>query len=143
MNWSAGQAATPNQVTAALSASGQLSLFNLAGTVNVIVDLVGYLSDHNHDDEYVTRMFAKVRANGSLLNGAHVVDTRPLTGSTYRVQFDRDVSRCAYSVLVESTSLGLAVIAPPSIVPDPNSVVLLTGDLTGAAKLPFHLVVTC
>jgi hypothetical protein len=41
LNWSAGQAATPNQVTTALDPSGMLSLFNNAGTVDVIVDVVG------------------------------------------------------------------------------------------------------
>ena len=41
LNWVAGQAATPNQVTTALDPSGQFSLFNNAGTVQVIVDVVG------------------------------------------------------------------------------------------------------
>jgi hypothetical protein len=41
LNWTAGQAATPNQVTTALDAAGQFSLFNNAGTVQVIVDVVG------------------------------------------------------------------------------------------------------
>jgi hypothetical protein len=41
LNWTAGQSATPNQVTTALDPSGMLSLFNNAGTVDVIVDVVG------------------------------------------------------------------------------------------------------
>ena len=41
LNWVAGQAATPNQVTTGLDASGQLNLYNNAGTVDVIVDIVG------------------------------------------------------------------------------------------------------
>jgi hypothetical protein len=41
LNWTAGQGATPNQVTTALDSSGQFSLFNNAGTVDVIVDVVG------------------------------------------------------------------------------------------------------
>ena len=28
-------------------------MFNERGTVNVIVDIVGYYEDHNHDDRYV------------------------------------------------------------------------------------------
>lgn len=52
LNWVAGQAPTPNQVTAALAADGRLSLFNHAGTVHVVVDVTGYLSDHDHDDQY-------------------------------------------------------------------------------------------
>jgi hypothetical protein len=53
LNWTAGQAATPNQVTSLLSADGRVSFFNFAGSVNVLVDVVGYLEDHNHDDRYV------------------------------------------------------------------------------------------
>jgi hypothetical protein len=41
-NWVAGQAPTPNAVTAALSADGRLGLYNLTGTVDVLVDIVGY-----------------------------------------------------------------------------------------------------
>src|SRR3954466_12769552 len=41
LNWVAGQAATPNQVTTGLDASGRLSFFNSSGAVDVIVDVVG------------------------------------------------------------------------------------------------------
>ena len=42
LNWVAGQAPTPNAVTAALSASGTLGFYNLSGTVHLAVDVVGY-----------------------------------------------------------------------------------------------------
>ena len=41
LNFAAGQV-IPNAVTAKLSATGTLSFYNLAGTVNVIADIVGY-----------------------------------------------------------------------------------------------------
>ena len=41
-NWVGGQAPTPNAVTSKLSADGRLGLYNLSGTVDVIVDIVGY-----------------------------------------------------------------------------------------------------
>jgi hypothetical protein len=44
LNWVAGQAPTPNSVTAAVSADGRLSLFNLAGTVHLAVDVVGWFA---------------------------------------------------------------------------------------------------
>jgi hypothetical protein len=53
LNWTAGQAATPNQVTSLLAADGRVSFFNASGSVNVLVDVVGYLEDHNHDDRYI------------------------------------------------------------------------------------------
>lgn len=42
LNWLPGQAPTPNAVTAMLSDDGQLAVYNRAGTVDVIVDIVGY-----------------------------------------------------------------------------------------------------
>jgi len=56
LNWVAGQAPTPNQVTVGLSSAGtpgQVSFFNLAGSVDLVVDVVAYLADHNFDDRYL------------------------------------------------------------------------------------------
>jgi hypothetical protein len=53
LNWSAGQAPTPNAVTVDLSTDGRVKVFNERGTVNVIIDIVGYYEDHDHDDRYV------------------------------------------------------------------------------------------
>ena len=42
LNYVAGSPPTPNQVTVALSDAGAISVYNLAGSVDVIVDIVGY-----------------------------------------------------------------------------------------------------
>jgi hypothetical protein len=42
LNTVAGAAPTPNQVTVGLSAAGAIDVYNLTGTVDVIVDIVGY-----------------------------------------------------------------------------------------------------
>ena len=42
LNWVAGQAPTPNKVDVALSSNGRFSMYNLAGSVDIIVDVVGY-----------------------------------------------------------------------------------------------------
>ncbi len=42
LNFSAAQAPTPNAVTSALSKDGMLAFRNEAGTVNLLVDIVGY-----------------------------------------------------------------------------------------------------
>ena len=42
LNWVPGQDPTPNAVTAALSPTGTLSFYNLAGSVHLAVDVVGY-----------------------------------------------------------------------------------------------------
>ncbi|HEY0518439.1 MAG TPA: collagen-like protein [Ilumatobacteraceae bacterium] len=41
LNYVAGQGPTPNQVTTGLDSSGRLSVFNNAGSVDVIIDVVG------------------------------------------------------------------------------------------------------
>ncbi len=46
---------TPNAVTVDLSTNGSFSIYNLAGTVDVVVDLVGFYVDHDHDDRYYTK----------------------------------------------------------------------------------------
>ena len=56
LNWVAGQPPTPNQVTVGLSSTGtpgQVSFFNAAGRVDLVVDVVAYLADHNFDDRYL------------------------------------------------------------------------------------------
>ena len=42
LNWVAGQAPTPNAVTVAVSADGQISFYNNGGTVDLAADIVGY-----------------------------------------------------------------------------------------------------
>ena len=48
LNPQPGQPPTPNAVTTGLSATGQFNVFNAFGTVNVIIDIVGYYTDHQH-----------------------------------------------------------------------------------------------
>ena len=44
LNWVPGQAPTPNQVSVGLSGAGAIKVFNHAGTVHVIIDIVSYLT---------------------------------------------------------------------------------------------------
>ncbi len=44
LNWLPGQSPTPNKVDIGLSPTGQMSMFNLNGRVDVIADVVGYYS---------------------------------------------------------------------------------------------------
>jgi hypothetical protein len=55
LNPTPGSPPTPNAVTVDLSESGQFSVFNAQGSVNVFADIVGYYEDHNHDDRYYTK----------------------------------------------------------------------------------------
>jgi sugar lactone lactonase YvrE len=55
LNYSAGQAPTPNAVTVALSGDGKIKVYNHNGTVHVIIDIAGYYQDHTHDDRFYTK----------------------------------------------------------------------------------------
>jgi hypothetical protein len=53
LNLVPGAPPTPNAVTTGLSLDGKFDIANGIGSVNVIVDVVGYYTDHNHDDRYL------------------------------------------------------------------------------------------
>ncbi len=55
LNPSPGQPPVPNAVTTPLSVDGTFDVFNFAGSVHVVIDLVGYHQDHHHDDRYHTK----------------------------------------------------------------------------------------
>lgn len=54
LNPAPGQPPTPNAVTTELSGAGAFNIFNSAGSVDVVVDVNGYYTDHTHDDRYPT-----------------------------------------------------------------------------------------
>ena len=62
LNWVANQAPVPNAVTTDVSGDGRISFFNNAGTADVVVDVLGYYVDHNHDDRYYTKDQTYTRA---------------------------------------------------------------------------------
>ena len=55
LNPALGQPPAPNAVTTGLTATGRFNVFNRFGNVDVIADVVGYYTDHNHDDRYYTK----------------------------------------------------------------------------------------
>ena len=63
LNWTPGAPPTPNKVDVKLSATGAIGIYNNAGSVNVLADVVGYYADHNHDDRYYTK--AEIDADAS------------------------------------------------------------------------------
>lgn len=55
LNPSPGSAPTPNAVNVALDPSGAFKIYNFAGSVHVVIDVVGVFDDHDHDDRYYTK----------------------------------------------------------------------------------------
>jgi len=105
LNVAPGAPPTPNQVTVLLGASlGDIKIYNLAGNVHVIADVVGYFVDHNHDDAYYTKaqvdaaiataagkdVWAQISTAGAAVYGSSgtFTVTRPAVG-VYCIQVPR------------------------------------------------------
>jgi hypothetical protein len=54
LNPTPGEPPTPNAVTINLPAAGTFNLYNHAGSVNVIIDVVGYYDNHTHTTADIT-----------------------------------------------------------------------------------------
>ena len=63
LNWLAGQSATPNKVDVKLSPAGAVKLFNFAGSVDVLADVVGYYSANVVTDFEVVSETQQVELN--------------------------------------------------------------------------------
>ncbi len=68
----------PNAVTTGLAADGKFSVYNNAGSVDIIVDVVGYYADHRHDDRYYT----KAEVGAQLANVQASFVRNPLSSET-------------------------------------------------------------
>ena len=55
LNPAPGQPPVPNAVTATLGTNGRFDVYNHAGRVHLIIDVVGYYTAHHHDDRYYTK----------------------------------------------------------------------------------------
>ena len=56
LNPAPGQPPTPNAVTVTLAAGdGKFAVYNRFGAVDVVIDVLGYYTDHHHDDRYYTK----------------------------------------------------------------------------------------
>lgn len=56
LNPAPDQPPTPNAVAVTLdSSTGRFDVFNRFGNVHVVIDVLGYYTDHDHDDRYYTR----------------------------------------------------------------------------------------
>jgi hypothetical protein len=106
--------ATSTAVTSRLSSTGQISLFNKNGSVNVIGDIVGYYEDHHHDDRYYTKaqVDTKITDAGGDYWGAINANGTPVTGSHSGNFTVQRMSAGKYCVLVpKATAAGEAIVA--------------------------------
>ena len=81
MNWVAAQPPTPNEIAVKLSTDGKIKVYNLAGTVDVIGDVVGYFEDHVHG------ALKQITLPAHALNAGNVVITRVNLGLQWTNSF--------------------------------------------------------
>ncbi|MEM1332286.1 MAG: hypothetical protein AAGG08_02410 [Actinomycetota bacterium] len=72
LNPAPGQPPTPNAVVTPLDATGAFRVFNDAGQVEVVIDVVGYFVDHDHDDLYFrqTELYTQAEVDALLAQSA-------------------------------------------------------------------------
>jgi hypothetical protein len=102
-------------------------------TTQVVIDVSGY---------FTKPMWAHVLSDGSLSGGSRVSSVERLTTGLVEVDFDRDVSKCAYGV---TPFTGDAVAGAKPARNDPDGVVAIFSvpfNLTGQ-DTEFYLTVTC
>jgi hypothetical protein len=114
LNWTPSSSPTPNQVTVKLGESlGDIKVYNLAGSVDVLADIVGYFEPHNHDDAYYTKaqvdtmlaaakddVWAYVISNGGIHAGSgNFTVTHPATGVYCVVVSKRSSHKAAQATL--------------------------------------------
>lgn len=158
LNPEPGQPPTPNAVTTLLDPAGTFSIFNEAGSVDLVIDVNGYYEDHNHDDRYVQEtdvLWAVVRQNGNLVRSSDgVVSSERLDGTAttgdYGIVFERDISDCAYQATAGSTTTNVGPSPAYAMVANltgdaDNGVIVFVKDQDGAGTetRSFHVLVTC
>jgi hypothetical protein len=153
LNPSPGQPPTPNAVNIDLNGAGQFSVYNLQGSVHVIIDVVGVYDDHNHDDRYYTEaevdsktMFAAVDAAATLEYGRGVISVERLGVSFTLVKFNRNIEgECAAVAQIGTTSGAETTTGHIDIsIEAADTVGLDIEDNAGTnVAKPFHLIVTC
>jgi hypothetical protein len=104
---------------------------NLHST-NVVIDVTGY---------FIRPMTAVVSFVGTLIHGSRVTASISLGTGNYEVDFDRDVSNCAYSL----TSFDAAVFgfAEPRVFNAQGVFVEFTNTSNTATNAGFYLIVDC
>lgn len=104
-----GQPPLPNAVTTQLDGAGQFSVYNLQGSIDVIIDVVGYYGDHHHDDRYEPDLpdaMGFINVDGSIRTGEEYIDT--ITWNAGLGRYEITFNDFAFNI---NTDVGLATAA--------------------------------
>ena len=91
-----------------------------------------------------TVLWAVVKNDGTIARSADTSGASKVSTGQYEVDFDRDVSACAYTATI-GTATGGSAQGEVDVAPaPPDGVAVETLDTSGThADLPFHLMVVC
>lgn len=139
LNYGPGQNISNTGTVALLAGTGanfQVKAFQ--ARTHVIVDVNGY---------YVKGLQASVNGDGTIVRGNGLTSGVRDTTGTYRINFDRNVTGCAFSLTIGnansgSPSPGTGTATPSTF--DDRGVYVETYNAAGnPADRPFHLTVSC
>ena len=152
----------PNAATVDIGPGGAIQIWvetdAVAGSADVLLDIVGYTEGHNHDDRYYTEaeinaktMFAVVNANGTLRRGTTGVTSQLFPGGftgDYSVRFPRSVAECGWTVSVTATTDGnnpVKGFAGVTVQSGSMDTLYVQGNNTAgtATEVPFTVIVNC
>ena len=155
LNPSPGAPPTPNAVNVDLNGAGKFSVFNKFGTVAVVIDVMGYYDDHNHDDRYYTKtevdaltapLFVVVASDGTIYNGisSGVTSVAKTSTGSYTVTFNRNVNECVpvASDFVFATARDVSVDADIGAV-NQVLVVIRNASTNALEDSYFNMIVQC
>lgn len=162
LNPQPGQPPIPNAVTVGLAGDGTFRLFNAAGSVDYLIDIVGYYADHHHDDRYYTKaesdaayvgeadvMWARVAGSGSIVAsspGITVANFAESADGRYLVDFPVGVTSCAIQLTMNTSSGDVAtgVVGPYLLEPTSERVfVYIENEAGDRSARDFSLTAHC
>ncbi len=123
-----------SNTNATLGTNGQIRAYNGAskGSTHLVLDITGY---------YIRPMQAEVSSSGAVARGSRVTSATQLDTGRYQVDFDRDVTGCAFSAT--SYYYNTTVQVQPRV-NDAHGVYVATTDPNGDyLDAYFYLTVTC
>lgn len=132
-----------NAVTVALSdLLGQFDIYNSSGTVQVIVDVVGYYTPLAHNN-----LSAVVTYDGVLFRDVGALSASTSATGIYNVTFDRDISDCTLVAGLggySTTPEGAGSVSTAFVMGNEDTVLVHTFDpLASLTNSSFHLIVLC
>jgi hypothetical protein len=118
---------------AMLGAGGQITVYvGGHGKTNLLLDVTGY---------YIRPMWAEVNSVGVIVRGSRTASVTQLGTGSYQVEFDRDISNCAYTAT--SYFYGTIMEVEPRS-GDVDALYVGAADYNGAAvDTYFYVMVSC